>query len=172
MLELSKDRIEKILHEETVKKEEPETILRGIYTRYMHLFETYFADLDALNEEKIAELRIYHEETRSLVRYFYLDIPLDICRDIREFENKYCEKLLGPDWHKLVFDRFEEFRQNSTDLDRSRETMKAQFQKQILASFYETMDYVFREGFGTGSHTAKKVVSGITDLLFGKEQHA
>ena len=68
MLELSKDRIEKILHEETVKKEEPETILRGIYTRYMHLFETYFADLDAQNEEKIAELRTYHEETRSLVR--------------------------------------------------------------------------------------------------------
>ena len=31
------------------------------------------------------------------------------------------------------------------------------------------MDYVFREGFGTGSHTAKKVVSGITGLLFGKE---
>lgn len=31
------------------------------------------------------------------------------------------------------------------------------------------MDYVFREGFGTGSHTAKKVVSGITGLLFGKK---
>ena len=43
MVELSNERISKILHEETAKKEELSTILRGIYTRYMHLFEKYFS---------------------------------------------------------------------------------------------------------------------------------
>ena len=83
MVELSKERVEQILHEETMKKEELETILRSIYTRYMHLFENYFADLDALNDDKVAELKKYHEETKSLVRYYYLDIPQDICMDIK-----------------------------------------------------------------------------------------
>lgn len=95
MVELSKERIEQILHEETMKKEELETILRGIYTRYMRLFEKYFADIDALNDDEIAELRKYHEETGSLVKYYYMDIPLDICIGLKEFENKYSVKLLG-----------------------------------------------------------------------------
>ena len=37
MIELSKERIAQILHEETVKKEDADTILRSIYTRYMCL---------------------------------------------------------------------------------------------------------------------------------------
>lgn len=44
MIELSHERIEQILHEETVKKEDLDTILRGIYFRYMRLYERYFAD--------------------------------------------------------------------------------------------------------------------------------
>ena len=56
MVELSNRRIEQILHEETAKKEELATILRGIYTRYMHLYESYFADIDALSDDKVAEL--------------------------------------------------------------------------------------------------------------------
>ena len=38
-----------------------------------------------------------------------------------------------------------------------------------MKTFYDIMDYIFREGFGTGSETVKKVVggiSGLTDLLF------
>ena len=169
MVELSKERIDQILHEETTKKEELDTILRSIYTRYMHLFEKYFADIDALNDDRIAELRKYHEETKSLVRYYYLDIPLDICMDIREFENKYSANLLGSDWHKFVFDSYEDYRKNNSYRNKSEEYLKAEFRKQTLTAFYEAMDYIFREGFGTGSQTAKKVVSGITDLFFGKD---
>ena len=54
MIKLSNERIEQILHEETVKKEELATILRSIYNRYMWLYEKYFADIDALNDEKIS----------------------------------------------------------------------------------------------------------------------
>lgn len=54
MIKLSNERIEQILHEETVKKEKSATILRGIYNRYMRLYEDYFADIDALNDDKIA----------------------------------------------------------------------------------------------------------------------
>ena len=67
MLELGKERIDQMLHEETVKKEEVSTILRCIYTRNMRLYETYFADIDALNEDVIKELRNSHEETKSLI---------------------------------------------------------------------------------------------------------
>ncbi len=165
MVELSNERIGQILHEETAKTEELTTILRGIYTRYMRLYEKYFADIDALNNAKIAELRKYHEETGSLVRYYYMDIPQDICEGIKEFENKYSANLLGPDWHDYLFRVYQEFRKGSTATD-----IKAEFSKQALAAFYEAMDYIFREGFGTGSQTVKDVVSGITGLLFGKEK--
>ena len=50
MIELSKEKIEKILHEETVKTEELATILRSIYTRYMWMYEKYYSDIDALND--------------------------------------------------------------------------------------------------------------------------
>ena len=54
MIELSIERVDQILHQETPKKEELATILRGIYTRYMCLYEKYFADIDALNDDTIA----------------------------------------------------------------------------------------------------------------------
>ena len=169
MVELSKERIEQILHEETVKKEESETILRGIYARYMRVYEKYFADIDALNDDVIAELRKYHEETRSLVKYYYMDIPMDIGTWIREFENQYSSKLLGPNWHDFLFDRYEEFQEDDECEDKSEEALKDEFSRQTLAAFYDAMDYIFRDGFGTGSHTAKRVASGLKGLLFGKE---
>ena len=58
MVELSNERIEQILHEETKKTEALPTILRGIYSRYMNLYEQYFADIDALNDDQIAEFQI------------------------------------------------------------------------------------------------------------------
>ena len=51
----------------------------------------------------------------------------------------------------------------------SEDKVKAEFTKQTLDGFYDTMDYVFRQGFGTGSQTVKKVVSGLKGLIFGKE---
>ena len=66
MVELSLERIDEMLHKETLKKEETTTILRCVFSRYMQLYERYLADIDALNDEMIAELKAYHEETRSL----------------------------------------------------------------------------------------------------------
>ena len=168
MVELSNERIEQILHEETTKKEETETILRSIYTRYMRLYEKYFADIEALNDDEIAGLKNHHEETRSLIKYFYMDIPQDICTGIKEFENKYSANLLGSEWHEYLFGSYEEFREKSRIKDKSEEYIKAEFTKQALSDFYDAMDYIFREGFGTDSQTAKSFVSGITGLLFGK----
>ena len=106
MVELSKERMEQILHEETMKKEDSDAILRGVYTRYMRLFEKYLKDIDALNDEQIAEMKQYHEETRSLVKYYYMDIPHDVCTGIREFEEKITDELLGDNWHNILFDSF------------------------------------------------------------------
>ena len=63
MVELSTERIDEILYKETQKTVDLPTLLRSIYTRYMHLYESYLADIDTLNDEKIAELKKYHEET-------------------------------------------------------------------------------------------------------------
>ena len=169
MVEFSKERIEQILHEETMKKEEPETILRSIYTRYMLLYEKYFADIDILDDDKIAELRKYHEETRSLIKYTYMDIPMDICVELREFENRYSSKLLGPQWHTFLFENYKEFREENESDNTSEDMLKTEFTKQTLTGFYEVMDYIFRDGFGTGSHSAKKVISELKGILFEKE---
>ena len=74
MIELTNQRIKQILHEETAEKAEVTTILRAIYNRYMHLYEKYFADIDKLNDKEIKKLREYHEETKSLVKYYYMDM--------------------------------------------------------------------------------------------------
>ena len=163
MVELSNERIDQILHRETVNKEDTDTILRSIYTRYMRLYEKYFADIEALNDDVIAELRKYHEETLSLIKYYYLDIPQDVCTALREFGRRYDAKLLGAGWHEVVFDSYEEFR------DGNEEAGKEEFAAKNLDAFYDAMDYVFRPGFGTESRTAEKVISGISGLLFGEK---
>ncbi len=170
MIELSSERAEQILHEETVKKEDLETILRSIYTRFMCLYENFFADIDALNDEMIAELKNYHDETISLIKYYYMDIPLDIIMEINEFEMEYSANLLGSKWHDFLFGLYEDFRKEREDENKSDEDLMAEFTKQALMSFYESMDYIFRESFGTGSKTAENTLSGISGLLFGKKQ--
>lgn len=169
MIELKRERIEQILNEETAKKKDPDDILRSVYTRYMFLYEKYLEDIDALSDDRIAELRAYHEETISLVKYYYMDIPLDVGTSIRKFEEEYSDKLLGPEWHKYVFDNYKQFKEKSEYKNMSEDKVKAEFTKQTLDGFYDTMDYVFRQGFGTGSQTVKKVVSGLKGLIFGKE---
>lgn len=168
MIELSNEKLEKILYEETAKNEELATILRSIYTRYMLLYERYFADIDALNDERLAEYRIYREETISLIKYYYLDIPQDVCEDLDEFDKEYNDKLLGDDWHNYLLDRYEEFKEKSENEDKGEEYLKAEFSKQTLLDFYELMDYIFRESFGTNDKTSGKVVKGVAGLLFGK----
>ena len=166
MVELSNERVDQILHEETFKTEELITILRGIYIRYMRLFERYFDDIDTLNDEKIAELNKFHEETKSLIKYYYLDIPLDICAALFEFDKQYSEKLLGSNWRRYLFDSLKKYKSDRGD--KSKEGLKADFENKILTAFYETMDYIFRDGFGTGSESAKEIKDGLADLLFGE----
>ena len=131
----------------------------------MRLYEQYFSDMEALDDDRIAELKQYHDETGSLLRYYYMDIPQDTCEKINEFEEKYSSCLLGPDWHEYLFRIYQDFRKGSKAKD-----IKAEFSKQALEAFYDAMDNIFREGFGTGSQTVKDVVSGISGLLFGKEK--
>ena len=169
MIELSKERIEKILHEETTKKEDVDTILRGIYIRYMNIFERYFADIDKLSNDKIEDLKQYHEETKSLFRYYYMDIPMDVCTGIRDLEEKCTDILLGPDWHAELYDTYEAFKAKG-DKTKGETRLKAEFAKQSLSELYSRMDYIFRDGFGTGSESAKEMRNGIVGLLFGKEK--
>ena len=165
MVELSKERIDQILHEETVKTEELATILRSIYARYMNLYENYYADIDALNDEKIAELRDYHEETRSLIKYYYLDIPQDVCTGLKEVEKRYIANLLGPEWHQHLFRSYEEFKEKNKSTEKAEEDYKKEFKNEMLTAFYDSADYIFREGFGTGSQAVKNVMGRLKEFL-------
>lgn len=169
MLELSNERIECILEKETLKTEPTALILRAIYNRYRYLYEKYFADIEALTSDKIAELKKYHEETKSLVRYYYMDIPQDTCNDLQKFEEKFSDILLGPSWHQALFEAYEEYKDENWDDNLSETAYKEKFSKYALKTFYEAMDNVFRDGFGTGSKIAENVISGISSLFFGKK---
>ena len=97
---------------------------------------------------------------------YYLDIPQEVCEDLEEFDSEYNESLLGADWHEYLFDRYEEFKENSESEDKSEEDLKAEFSKQTLLDFYVSMDYIFSESMGTNDKTSKKVVNGVAGLLF------
>lgn len=167
MIELSNERVEQMLHNETLKTEELATILRGIYCRYVRLYEKFFADIDALNDDVIADLKKYQEETRSLMKYYRMDIPQDVCKALNEFDSKYNSVLLGPDWHENLFESYSKFCAENEDEEKSGKRLKAEFSEQVLIAFYEAMDSVFRVGFGTGSKTVENVVSGLTNFFFG-----
>ena len=170
MVELSNERIEQILHDETKKTEALPTILRGVYIRYLNLYENYIADYDKLNDDKIAEFGKQNEETKSLVKYYYMDIPQDVCEAISEFEEKVGDKLLGREWKRYLYELFDEFKSKCKARNMSEDYYKAEFKKQVLKEFYACMDNIFRDGFGTGSQTTKDIVNGITGLLFGKKE--
>ena len=169
MTQLSIERVEKILREETPKKEDLSTILRGIYTRFLRQYESYFEDINALNDKKIAELREYNNETRSLVRYYYLDIPQNICNALEVFENEVNEKLFGPDWHKYLFDSYNNFRDKNKSRNKSEKSLKAEFREESMNTFYQAMDYIFREGFGTADKTTENTLSEIIEKFFKNE---
>lgn len=169
MLELNQDRIEQVVLKETPKTEVLPLILRSIYDRYMYLYEKYFTDIDALNDDTISELNKYNEETKSLVKCYFMDIPQDICRELEEFDDTYNAKLLGTDWHKTLFNAYRYFRDENESDNKSEKCLKAEFSERCLKAFYDAMDYIFRDGFGTGSKTVETVTSGLASLLFGEE---
>ena len=169
MVKLSNERIEEILHVETKQTEELPVILRSIYARYMNLYEDYFSAPDELNDDKIAAFRKYHEETISLIKYYYMDIPQDICSAIRDFEEKSSDKLLGREWKRVLYDAYEEFKEESDEWDMSEDYYKAAFKKCVLKEFYAAMEKIFRAGFDTESQTVKNVFEGISTLLFGRK---
>ena len=169
MAELSMERIEKILHEETPQDESVTTILRSIYIRYMSLYEKYFAVIDTMDDE-IAALRNYHEETRSLIKYYFLDIPLDICDAIEKFDDEYTDKLLGPDWKRYLSVLYNEVEKNAYWNYDSKDSLDADFIKKTMSAFYDSMSSIFRVGFDTGSKTSEKVIGGIKEMFFDKDE--
>lgn len=170
MLELNNERLDQILHIETPKTEPLPVILRCIYTRYIRLYEQYFADIDALNDKKIAELRKFHEETLALVKYYYMDIPHDICMDIDEFEEKFSDDLLGYNWHEVLFENYEEFRERYEDEfeDVIDSRIKKEYRDLTMKAFYLSMDDIFRDGFGTSSRNASEMLEKLSGLFFEK----
>ena len=103
----------------------------------------------------------------SLVKYYYMDIPLDICAGIKEFENTYSANLLGPDWHEYLFDSYENFRENSRSKNKGEEYLKAEFSKQALAAFYEAMGSKFGQRFLADEFIEQEVlaiVRAIADI--------
>jgi len=171
MVELSNERVEQIFKEETKKTEAVTTILRGIYARYMHLYENYFSDIEALNDDKIGEFKKYHEETLSLIKYYYMDIPQDICEKINMFEEQVSEKqLLEREWKRNLYYIYDEFKKQCEEWNKSEDYYKAEFSKAMMKEFYKAMEEIFRDGFGTTSETAKNIWSGVTGLLFGKSK--
>jgi hypothetical protein len=168
MVGLSNEKVDQILHAETPKTEPLALILRGIYTRYMRLFEQYYADIDTLNDNKVAELRKYHEDTKSLVKHYYMDIPHDICMEIDEFDKKCTKKLLGYNWHEYLFDDYEEFREDRDSEDERERNLKAEYSKEKLEEFYEEIGSVLRDGFGSGSKAREKVVNELQGMFFGQ----
>ena len=47
------------------------------------------------------------------------------------------------------------------------ETLKAEFSKQAVDAFYDSMDYIVRDELGTGSKVAESISGGLLKLLFG-----
>ena len=89
---------------------------------------------------------------------------------LEEFEDKCTENLLGPSWHQHVADGYLDFCERYENRNKGEKALKAEFKKQALRAFYDAMGYIFRDGFGTDSQTARNVLSGITDLFLGKDQ--
>ena len=67
-------------------------------------------------------------------------------------------------------DSYAAFKEENDDEYRNEKSLKEAFAKQAMEEFYDTMDDVFREGFGTVSQNAKDFSNGLTGLLFGAEK--
>lgn len=167
MIQLSNERAEQIIQEETKKTQPLPQLLRAIYTRYMNLYEDYIANMFDLTSEKVAEYKKQNDETICLVRYYFMDIPQDVCEGIFDFEEKVGDKLLGPEWKTNLYDAYEEFKDKSDEWDMTEDYYKGAFKKYALKEFYEVMENIFRDGFSTHSERAKNIFSGIKSLIFG-----
>ena len=94
-----------------------------------------------------------------------MDIPLDICAGLEAFEKEYCDNLLGTKWHDYLYSYYKDFRKKSND---EKKGSKEEFSKQTLSNFYDAMDYIFRDVFGTESKSAEEIKCGLLGLLFGE----
>ena len=164
MVELTYEKIDKILHEETLKSEDARTIQRALYNRNMCLYEKYLSDIDALNDETIAEMKKYHEETKSLLKYYRMDIPQDTSDGLDAFNKKFTDRILGPDWRDFLSHTYEEFKDDYENYGKSEECLKKEFEEKVLVEFYAKMDDVFRDGFGTSSQSANNAFEGIAAI--------
>ena len=170
MVKLDNERVEQILEKETLKTIPLPMLLRCIYNRYLDLYEDYIAEADKLTDEKIDAFKRRNEETQSLIKYYYMDIPEDICYDLNKFEEKIADELLGREWKRVFYDAFDEFKENHDDWNKSDDWYMAEFKKATRKELYKTLDDIFRDGFGTNSETGKNIFSGISNLLFGSSK--
>ena len=44
------------------------------------------------------------------------------------------------------------------------------FAKKIMSAFFDSMSGIFRVGFDTGSKTTEKVIGGIKEMFFDKDE--
>ena len=44
------------------------------------------------------------------------------------------------------------------------------YREEILGAFYDAMNHVFRDGFGTANKTLEKVSKGLLSILFGDDK--
>ena len=170
MVKLDNERVEQILQNETMKTQPLPTILRGIYTRYINLYEDYIAEIDKLTDDKIDAYKRQNAETQSLIKYYYMDIPQDVCYELNKFEENVADELLGREWKRGIYDAFEEFKENNDAWNKSDDYYMAEFKKALRKELYKAMENIFRDGFGTHSETAKNIFTGISNLLFGSSK--
>ena len=168
MVELSPERIEEILHKETVKEEDPKTVMRAVYNRYRCVFEQYIDQIFEMNQSKIDEFNKYHQETNSLIKYYFVDIPMDTCAALAKFEHDVMDYMLGPDWQRVILNGFEEFKRKNKNKYRlaNEETWRKKFKEELLSMFYVSMESAFRVSFESGSKAAEGLMDGLS-AIFG-----
>ena len=129
-------------------------------------------EFERMTEEEAAKAKAEEERAAMQARLEELE------RD--KVINEYTAQFLGIGYDKDLAKETAEALQkgdmntvflNQTKFATAREkALKAEFKKQALRAFYDAMGYIFRDGFGTDSQTARNVLSGITDLFLGKDQ--
>ena len=90
---------------------------------------------------------------------------MDIHYGLAKFDKDYTDKLLGPDWHDFLFENYEDYKDSHMSEDKTEEEIKAEFEEKALSYFYDDMDYIFRDDFGTGSKTEESLLEGLKNLF-------
>ena len=99
-----------------------------------------------------------------------MDIPEETGTYLQVFDKEYTVKLLGPDWKKYVSESFQEFISEHKKEAKNEDHLKEMYREEILGAFYDAMNHVFRDGFGTANKTLEKVSKGLLSILFGDDK--